>query len=88
MIGRARLRLLESNFGLAAADIDLAIAAIDDLLGGDVDEPADDLTAVRERLVLAAASLPDQPLVTGRDLETAWEALDEIVARAVVTNGE
>lgn len=87
MIGRARLRLLEGNFGLATADIELAIAAIDDLLEADPEQPAEDLVAIRERLLLATTSLPDQPLVAGRDLETAWEALDAIVAEAVGAGG-
>ncbi len=87
MIGRARLRLLESDFGLATADIELAIAAVDDLLEADPDQPAEDLVAVRERLLLATTNLPDQPLIAGRDLETAWEALDAIVAEAI-GNGE
>ncbi|MGD8583977.1 MAG: hypothetical protein PVJ75_01375 [Chloroflexota bacterium] len=87
MIGRARLRLLENDYGLATADIELAIAAVDDLLAVDTDQPAEDLVAVRERLLLATTSLPDQPLVAGRDLETAWEALDAIMAGAV-GNGE
>lgn len=83
MIGRARLRLLENNLGLAASDIELAIVALDDLLEDEADQPAEDLTAIRERLVLAGASLPDQPQVAGRDLETAWEALDVVVSAAV-----
>lgn len=89
-IGRARLRLLENNLGLAATDIELAIVAIDDLPEDDPDQPAEDLVAIRERLVLAGASLPDQPLVASRDLETAWEALDALVAQAVAggSNGE
>jgi uncharacterized protein YoxC len=85
MIGRARLRLLESDYGLATADIERAIAAVDDLLAAEGDQPAEDLVAIRERLLLATTSLPDQPLVAGRDLETAWEALDTIVAAAVGT---
>ncbi len=87
MIGRARLRLLENDYGLATVDIELAIAAIDDLMEADSGQPAEDLVAIRERLLLATTSLPDQPLVAGRDLETAWEALDAIVAEAV-GNGE
>ena len=105
MIGRARLRLVEGNAGLAAADVELALAAVDDLLAGDLsagnsaagdsaavttgqgeDEPdplAGDLAALRERLVLAATNLPDQPIAAGRDLETAWEALDAILAQTL-----
>jgi chromosome segregation ATPase len=94
MIGRARLRLVESNMGLAAADIELALAAIDELpanelLAADAETngPAatnEGLFTVRERLQLAASNLPDQPQVAGRDLETAWETLDIIIASALV----
>jgi chromosome segregation ATPase len=83
MIGRARLRLLENNPGLATADIELAIAALDDLLAAESDQPAEDLVAVRERLLLATTSLPDEPQAAARDLETAWEALDTIIAGAL-----
>ena len=93
MIGRARQRLVEGNMGLAAADIEMALAAIDDLVAQDpvVEEsdadsvagPVDDLLTVRERLQLAADNLPDEPLVASRDLETAWEVLDAIVALAL-----
>jgi chromosome segregation ATPase len=83
MIGRARLRLLEGNAGLAAADIELAVTAIDDLLTAEPEQSADDLVAIRERLLLASTSLPDEPLVAGRDLETAWEALDAVMAVAI-----
>jgi phage shock protein A len=86
IIGRARLRLLENNLGLAAADIEQAIAAIDDLVGGDSDQLPEDLVAIRERLLLASISLPDQPTATARDLETAWEAVDAMVADAVAGN--
>ena len=100
MIGRARLRLVEGNAGLAAADVALALAAVDDLSAGDLtaitpdqvgndqgpaepDPFAEDLLTLRERLVLAAANLPDQPIVAGRDLETAWETLDAIISNAL-----
>ena len=99
MIGRARLRLVDDNAGLAAADVELALAAVDDLLARDLAvtataqdevEPAplaEDLSTLRERLVLAGANLPDQPIAAGRDLETAWETLDAIITN-VVANGE
>jgi uncharacterized protein YoxC len=99
MIGRARLRLVEGNAGLAATDLELALVAVDDLLAGDsaaapsdqgLDEPgplALDLVTLRERLVLTAANLPDQPIAAGRDLETAWEALAAIISDALTGEG-
>ncbi len=83
MIGRARLRLVDGNLGLAAADVELALAALDDLVESDSEQASETFTALRERLLLATANLPDQPLVAGRDLETAWETLDVLIAGSI-----
>lgn len=85
MIGRTRLRLLEGNLGLAAADIELAVTAMDDLAAPDSEQLPEDLVAIRERLLLAGINLPDQPQAAARDLETAWEALDAILAEALAS---
>jgi chromosome segregation ATPase len=76
LVARARLRLLEDNPGLALADVQAAQAAVETILETAVEETAASLTPVQQRLDLAAASLPDDPLTAGRDLETAWESLD------------
>jgi chromosome segregation ATPase len=76
LVARARLRLLEDNPGLALADVQAAQAAVETILETAVEETVASLTPVQQRLDLAAASLPDDPLTAGRDLETAWESLD------------
>jgi hypothetical protein len=82
MVSRARLRLLEQNVGLAAADIEAALTSVDAVL---LVVPAESATAtglaeVRGRLVQAADSLPVDPPAAARDLETAWEVLDGVMA--------
>jgi chromosome segregation ATPase len=83
MVSRARFRLLEQNVGLASADIGVALETADSLL---LVAPAETATAisleeVRQRLIQASSGLPDDPAAAARDLETAWEALDAILAR-------
>lgn len=78
LVARARLRLLQGNAGLAAGDLAAAQATMDGLA---VDEgESADAALLRQRLALALESLPDDPAAAGRDLETAWEMLDETIA--------
>lgn len=85
LVSRARLRLVEDNAGLALADLEAAMAAADELAAGEAGGPeAEILDLVRARLVLAADNLPDQPAVAARDLESAWEALDELIDLVLV----
>ena len=83
VVARARLRLAESNPGLAQVDVRLVLAMVDDLSAADAAAAAD-LAAVRERLALADASLPADPTAAGRDLEAAWEALDRLLGLLLV----
>lgn len=90
LIARARLRLLETNFGLAAADIDEAqrtVTAVILLLPEDsADSPA--LQAAQTRLTLAAANLPDNPALAAADLETAWDELDKLLVARLLPSIE
>lgn len=83
VVSRARLRLIEQNVGLAAADIAASLASIDRMLET-LSEEEEATTAVLEqvqqRLTLAAANLPDDPVTAARDLETAWELIDTALA--------
>jgi len=84
LVARARLRLLENNFGLASADVDEAsetITAVIDSLPPD-SASVSALEIVQTRLALAADSLPGNPEQANVDLESVWDALDEfLVAR-------
>jgi chromosome segregation ATPase len=83
MVSRAQLRLIEQNVGLAADDIDTALASVDRLQAAVPEEEESTsagLEQVQQRLTLAAANLPDDPLSAARDLETAWELLDAALA--------
>lgn len=79
LVARARLRLLQGNGGLAAGDLSAAQAMLNGLAATE-DETATRLAPLRQRLALALDSLPADPAAAGRDLETAWEILDEEIA--------
>ncbi len=83
VIARSRLRLAENNPGLAQTDVDLALAMVADLSAVDVNV-AIELAAVRERLALAAANLPADPVSAARDLEAAWELLDRLLGLLLI----
>jgi len=77
LMSRARLRLVEGNAGLAATDVELALAALGVIPDNVADEGLTSLVqSVEERLTLAFSNLPDDPITAARDLETAWETLD------------
>lgn len=78
LVARARLRLLQGNAGLAAGDLAAAQATLDGLAADEGERAA--AAPLRQRLALALESLPDDPAAAGRDLETAWEMLDEAIA--------
>jgi hypothetical protein len=80
MVYRARLRLLEQNFGLAAEDVATAQALVAALAAADGAAETESLAEVQERLELAADNLPNDPDTAERDLETAWEMLDAILS--------
>jgi prophage DNA circulation protein len=79
LMSRARLRLVEGNPGLALADVAAAQRALTAVIESSSEEMAALLLPVQQRLDLAAASLPNDPVTAGRDLESGWEALDAIV---------
>jgi chromosome segregation ATPase len=80
MVYRARLRLLEQNAGLARQDVAVAQALLTMLVENSGGEPGETLAAVQQRLDLASAGLPTDPDTAVRDLESAWEMLDAILA--------
>jgi hypothetical protein len=72
MLGRGRLYLAQSNFGLAKEDIQAAR----DLLAQLQSETGDEvLGQVVARLDLALSNLPEFPVVASGDLEIAWQVL-------------
>ncbi len=80
LISRARLALAEGNAGLAASDVILAMENVDQIIESDGGVLAESLLPVQERLTLTVASLPDDADTAVRDLGTAWEALDAVLA--------
>lgn len=72
MLGRARLYLAQSNFGLAKEDVQSA----HDLLVELQTETDDEILAqVIARLDLTLGNLPEFPVVASGDLEIAWQIL-------------
>lgn len=79
LVSRARLHLLQGNGGLATADLAVAVDTLDVLVAGNETEVTDRLLVARQRMLLAIDSLPNDPVTASRDLESAWEVLDEVL---------
>jgi chromosome segregation ATPase len=82
LVARARLHLLSDNVGLAAVDVDTAqqtIATLQAQLTDNEEVLAASLDMVQTRLQLAASNLPGAPELAARDLESVWDALDDIL---------
>ena len=84
LLTRARLRLVENNLGLAAADVETAVAALARVIAVSPPERLEALTRVQERLNLALQSLPGAPAVATADLENAWDELDGVLTELVL----
>jgi hypothetical protein len=78
-ISIAQLRLVASNPGLAAADVEQAFLIATAFQEESPDEDDRLLSIVIDRLDLALTSLPDDPASAARDLEAAWEAIDQVI---------
>ncbi|MCE9646222.1 MAG: helix-hairpin-helix domain-containing protein [Chloroflexi bacterium] len=72
MLGRARLYLSQSNFGLAREDVKDARDLLAQLQS-ETEQPQ--LAQVIDRLDLALGNLPAFPVVASADLEIAWQML-------------
>jgi hypothetical protein len=72
MLGRARLYLAQSNFGLARQDVSSARDLLAALQAETEDEARGQAIA---RLDLALGNLPAFPVVAAGDLEIAWQIL-------------
>lgn len=79
-IARARLYIAEGNFGLASADLETAISIVDALRLGSGETVGAALLGVRQRLQVSAENLTIDPQAATRDLETAWESLDQLLS--------
>jgi hypothetical protein len=83
MLGRARLYLAQSNFGLAREDVKSARELLGTLQAESDDKALDQATA---RLDLALGNLPTFPVVAAGDLEIAWQILMTGEVPATATN--
>lgn len=83
ILGRARLYLSQSNFGLAQEDVQSARDLLFELSTERNDEVLDQVVA---RLDLALGNLPQFPVVASGDLEIAWQILIAGEATAISTS--
>lgn len=82
-ITRARLQLSQSNLGLARLDVEQAFSTLTALTVEQSEEVAQPLEQIRQRLALVLIALPDDPVTAGRDLDTAWEAIDTLLQNLI-----
>lgn len=75
LITRARLWLVQSNFGLAADEIDSARQALEALVATAPAEEAARLRPIADRLAMALTNVETAPVVAADDLEIAWKLL-------------
>ena len=75
MLMRARLDLLQNDFGRAKANILNARDLVTALASEDTPEQNQILTVWVSRLNSAAKNLPDSPILAENDLEVAWQLL-------------
>ncbi len=75
LLGRSRLYLSQSNYGLAQADVTEARALLYSLLPGISSDQSDGLKVVISRLDLALGNLPEYPVVAVYDVDIAWKLL-------------
>ena len=80
MLGRARLYLAQSNFGLAKDDVQSAQDLLAELNFG---SNSDVLTQATTRLDQALKNLPEFPVVASGDIEIAWQIL--VTGKTVAT---
>jgi len=79
LVTRARLRMAEGNYGLAASDVEQAKLALTELKNDSPVEFSESLEQADFRLRLAAASVVDDPETALSDLDIAWGELDLIL---------
>jgi chromosome segregation ATPase len=88
LITRTRLQLVEGNVGLARNDLNQALAAVEQMIAvAEVEEDEESavaLTAVQTRLNLALDNLAADSQLSARDLETAWDLLDDLLAERLL----
>jgi chromosome segregation ATPase len=79
-VARARLRLVDANFGLARAEIETARSILEQMTAEETGVLGDALEEMLARLALAANNLPDDPEAAVRDLNSVWKVLDTALA--------
>lgn len=86
LLTRARLWLIQDNFGLASEDIQAAKKAMESLADAAPEEAVEALRIIIERLNLALQALPYSPVTAADDLEIAWKLIVAATERPVVAS--
>jgi hypothetical protein len=75
LLARARLLLVQSNYGLAQTDLQAARELLMGLSGEVSDDEAAAVAAIVARLDAALANLPEAPVAAADELDGAWQLL-------------
>jgi TolA-binding protein len=75
LLSRARLHLIQSNFGMASLDIRAAQELLLAVQPEMSSEKAEQVDAIVARLDMAVSNLPIFPISAINDVDTAWQAL-------------
>ena len=86
LLTRARLWLVQDNFGLASEDIQAAIKAVESLAESAPEEEVEALQIIIERLNRALQALPYSPVTAADDLEIAWKLIVVATERPVFSS--
>jgi hypothetical protein len=79
LVSSARLRLAEKNPGLAAIDVEQAFLTASSIRVEILEQEGEAYSGVADRLEVALSNLPDDPGSAARELESAWEAIDQVL---------
>ncbi len=82
---RARLFLIQANYGLAKEEVQSAAAIVAALAAEAPADEADVYAELEQRLNQAASRLPSLPVIAAEDLEAAWHLLGGLLPTPVGT---
>lgn len=76
-INRSRLFILQSNYGIAKQEIELAMQFMGEMMPFATPEQQDNILLWQTRLELIGSYLPDQPALANEDMEILWQRMAE-----------
>ena len=76
-INRSRLFILQSNFGIAKQEIELAMQFMGEMMPFASPEQQDNILLWQTRLEMIGSYLPNQPALANEDMEILWQRMAE-----------